>query len=98
MTVLLPASPFSRHFCNPPSIRYSFSHKTSICLSFPPLKGSFRIHGSSDKLDTPITMDEQDQQQQNLEINKLEERENNTPSTSTSAPAIEKDLKKVSSL
>ncbi|XP_021731225.1 uncharacterized protein LOC110698122 [Chenopodium quinoa] len=102
MTVLLPGSPLSCHFSILPSVKkgYSFSYKTSTSFSFPPLKGSFRIHGSLDNLDTPTSVEEQ-QQEQNLQINNLEEIENEirgssaSTSTSTAAPAIEKDLKKV---
>ncbi|XP_057252265.1 protein RESISTANCE TO PHYTOPHTHORA 1, chloroplastic [Beta vulgaris subsp. vulgaris] len=91
MTVLLPASLFSCHFCNLPSVKYSFSQKTSF--SSVPLKGCFRIHGSSDKLDTPTTMDEN--VEEDLQVTRLEERENEIRvSSSTAAPAMEKDLKK----
>ncbi|CAO2839228.1 unnamed protein product [Amaranthus hypochondriacus] len=102
MSVFSHTSSFNCHFCNslPSSITYSFSHKASFSVL--PLKGCFRIHGTSDKVDIPITTMEDKAEEGDLQMNKIQDTQSegsdikvSTISTSSTTPAIEKDLKKV---
>ncbi|KAL2899995.1 hypothetical protein RDABS01_025077 [Bienertia sinuspersici] len=102
MVVLLPNS---CHITDLPCIRkgYSFSQKSHNFFHSIPLKGRYRIHGSSDKFDTPTFVEDKKEEVDELKIDNTEEErvsEKNLSATSTSttaaaAPAIEKDLKKV---
>lgn len=107
MTVsLLQASPLSSHihsnltysplFKNPSSLIFSQRNKINISHL---KKGCFSINGTSDQLETPPTIitEDTDKGLDNLEGKSIQESVNeaNLSSSSSSSPAIEKDLKKV---
>ncbi|CAO2827751.1 unnamed protein product [Amaranthus hypochondriacus] len=73
MSVFSHTSSFNCHFCNslPSPITYSFSHKASFTVL--PLKGCFRIHGTSDKVDIPITTMEDKADEGDLQMNKIQD-------------------------